>query len=406
MGSLLAILLIPGAASTPEALHAVMLSRGVPERAIVVAFEASPEIVELAAAVVRNVRDPGGRARALYSAILAMKRSGAIATDRDNTPKARPPKTATEVVRSSRDPGDLDRKAGCYELSVLYVAAARSVGLDAVGVERDESIGTGQIGHIMAGVRMAPDGPLTLFDLQNETTGSQSRVRELDDLELAAHHFNHLAVAAYLNGALQDALSAIGWALDLAPESASFLNNRATILGALGEAAVAAAEAAHAVELAPEVPLYRYQLGRLYLVLGEVELAVVTLRQALDLRPRYSLARRDLGWAYLLEDDPAAAERELRRAFREEASTPEIELYLGLFLLSQGKTAEAAAVAAQGLVRAPSDAALVALARLASGTANDAVVGVTLHLRQVLDSVLAARDRARAPRNPGAAPLR
>ena len=395
MGFIVGLLLSVGATS-PDALQASLARRGIPEGAVVVAFESTPQIREFALDAVRGATDGASRAHRLYAALLALKRSGAIAGDRDNAPKERPPKSAAEVMRLAEDPAAADKKAGCYELSALYVAAARSVGLDAMGVEREASVGTGQIGHIIAGVHVEVGGRLTLFDLQNEVAGSLGHVRELDDLEFAAHYYNHLAVAAYLRGTLKEALITIDYALLLAPESASFLNNRATILGALDEPILAVAEVVRAVELAPDVPLYRYQLGRLYLVLGDVDSAVTALRQALELWPRYSLARRDLGWAYLLGNDVTVAERELRRALREDPSTPSIGLYLGLCLLSQGRRQEACGVAERGLMQRPRDSSLTALV----GLCNDRAVGVrteeTAELGSVLERVAIAQARARA----------
>jgi tetratricopeptide (TPR) repeat protein len=365
-----------------------MRARGIPAERIVVAFEGSSAISELAASAVAGKADDSARAHAIFDAILALKRAGTIEGDRDNTPKARPPKTAAELLAGQ----DGHQKGGCYELSSLYVAAARSVGLDAVGVEREDAVGTGQIGHVMAGVRFVAGGPLTIFDLQNETRGTPARIRELDDLELAAHHYNHVSVSAFLGGDLDRALVAIDDALRLAESSPSFLNNRATILAAQGEPVLAIAEATHAVELAPAVPLYRYQLGRLLMVTGEIDSAIASLSHALALRPRYGLARRDLGWAQLLAGHSTVAKRELERAVRDDRRAPDTELYLGLFYLAEGDAAAALAVAERGLGTDADDEGLKALRRLAmhGGGRSDPPVE---RLRRVLQSVAAARRR-------------
>lgn len=365
----------------------------------VVAFAGSADIERFAARTVADVTTPSARARALYDAVLALKRSGAIEGDRDNTPKARPPKTADELLRIAEAKGDYDRRAGCYEFSALYVAAARSVGLDAVGVERVDAVGTGQIGHIMAGVRFADDGPLTLFDLQNETRGSRQRTRALDDDEFAAHHYNHLAVAAFLNQRLDEAHTAIDIALELAPDSASFLNNRATVLAARGENSAAIAEVSYAIAMSPDVPLYRYQLGRLLLSSGELDAAAVSLRAALSLRPRYGLARRDLGWTLLLSGDPEAAEKELTRAVRDDPKTPEAHLYLALFWLARGDTAKASSHVDRGL-RLDADSAALHAARHLAGGDGPFDAQAAARLREVLNSLpkTAAFDSQRRQR--------
>ncbi|MBI3180214.1 MAG: tetratricopeptide repeat protein, partial [Deltaproteobacteria bacterium] len=322
--------LVVAAPAWVEEIERAMLAAGVPPKDTVVAFATTPAIESFAQQATTGVSDAPGRARKLYDAILALKKSGAIAADRDNSPKTRPPKTAAQLYAVAQGK-EGDRKAGCYELSALFVAAARSVGLDAVGVERDEPEGTGQIGHVMAAVRASPAESLAIFDLQNESTGTRSRVRALSDLEMAAHHYNHLAVSAFLTGDMDAAQGAIDIALRLAPAAPSFLNNRASVLLGQGEPVLALAEALHAVELAPDVPLCRYQVGRLYLAGGEVGAAIAALSDALALRPAYAVARRDRGWAYLVSGDLERAERDLEQALRDARDTPDGDLYLALF---------------------------------------------------------------------------
>lgn len=388
-----------------------MAGRGIPETDLVLAFATTPAIARFAEEAVTAETALGAtdRAHRIYDAILALKRSGAIVGDEDNSPKARAPKTAAMLLRIARrekgrtvgsvgegralgfDVEPADRRAGCYELTVLYLAAARAVGLDTVGVERRDPVGTGQIGHIMAGVRMRSGGPLTVFDLQNEVRGSRTAVRELDDIELAAHHYNHLSVAAFLRGDVAAARRAVDWALLLAPDSPSFLNNRATVLAAEGELVLAVAEASHAAALAPAVPLYRYQLGRLRLAAGDVAGAVTSLGNALQLAPRYGVARRDLGWAYLLSKDAPAAERELLRARRDDPETPEAGLYLGLFYLFTGQAERALEVTAAALKERPEDRNLLALDAMLRGRESPDFAAEMARIESVLTSARAAR---------------
>ncbi len=371
-------------------IERAMATAGVPASDKVVAFAPTPAIDSFARQATASAKDGGARARKLYDAILALKHQGAIAADRDNTPKARPPKTAAQVWEAAQGGGD--RKAGCYELAALYVAAARSVGLDALGVERDEPEGTGQIGHIMAAVRTDASRAPAIFDLQNESIGTRFTVRALSDLEMAAHHYNHLAVAAFLHADLREAQHAIDLALALAPASPSFHNNRATVLASRGELDVALAEALHAVELAPDVPLFRYQAGRLYLATGAVSAAIGSLSDALALRPGYGVAQRDRGWAYLLAGDAHAAERDLKAALGAAGDTPDGDLYLALFLAAQERRDEARAAVSAGLAKHRGDARLHALQRLLTDGESPDVQGK--RLREVLDSVARARSAA------------
>lgn len=233
------------------------------------------------------------RARALYESLLALRSRGTLRWDRTNAPKARDPKTAATLAQLILDPQlDANREVGCFELTLLYVALARAQGLETVGAERVETRGVGQIGHVMAAVRV-PSG-FIVYDLQNAVPGSREPVRLLSDAELAAHHHNHVAVAAYLGGRSREALRAIDRALALAPHAPSYLSNRSVILGLLGELPQAQAEAAQAAALAPSVPLFRYQLGRLAWAEGDRALAQRHFEAAVALAPDYEVARRDL----------------------------------------------------------------------------------------------------------------
>jgi tetratricopeptide (TPR) repeat protein len=385
----LAALAVAGAA-TPAfdlgALEREMRGRGVPAEQVIVAFAPSPELTAYARRAA-GTGTPGEQAQALYRALLAEKRTGAIAGDPDNSPKARSPKTAAELWRMAESKAtDLDRRAGCYELSALYVAMGRAVGLDAVGLERDQTLDTGQIGHIMAGVRTSPEGALAVFDLQNESNVSRAAHRVLSDLELAAHHYNHLAVSAYLNGDVPAARRAVDAALRLAPEAPAFLSNRATVLAAQGQGHLAVAEAAAAVELAPSVPIYRYALGRVQLEANDPGGAYESLTEAVRLRPSYGLARRDLGWAALLLGRKDEAQRELEKAQRPDV--PDAALYLGLMQLALGQRVAAANTARKGLRSKPGDGPLSALVALAKSQAvSPELESDVARLEKVLASV-------------------
>ncbi len=322
----------------------------------------------------------------MYDVILAWRREGRIAADRDNSPKARAPKTASELWELvSRPEARGNREAGCYELSALYIAMARAAGLKAVGVERRAHVDTGQIGHVMAGVWLGRR--LVIYDLQNEIAGSTVPYREIDDATLAAHHYNHLAVAAYLAQELPRARQAIDVALGLSPEGPAFLSNRATVLLAQGEPHLAAADAARAVELQPEVPIYRYGLGRALLEGGDAPGARRQLEEALRLRSSYELARRDLGWVLLLLGERPAGLLALERAAEARPPVPDAALFLGLGRLAGGEKQAAIAAFDRGLRDAPGDVRLSAGVALATGKGSPSLAPEVKRLAQVLATV-------------------
>lgn len=261
---------------------------------VVIPFAATPRIERFAKRATAGATSDEQRATRLYDAIVALKQRGAIAADRDNRPKDREPKTADALLAIAQGEAKGNAQAGCYELSALLVAAARAVGLDAVGIERDDVVGTGQIGHVMAAIRLSDGAALQVFDLQNEVRASNGPYVVLDDAGFIAHHYNHRSIHLYLQRRYAEALTEIDRALLLGPQMASLRNNRATVLLALGEPVLAAAEAMRAVEQRPRVPLYLYQLGHALLLCGDLDSAQLALTSALELDPTYELARRDL----------------------------------------------------------------------------------------------------------------
>jgi Flp pilus assembly protein TadD len=359
------VLLAWAAVSGQRELKEQMIARGIPADKVVVAFAATPNITTFAAEAVQSTEDPSVRANRIYEAIVALKKRGAIEADRDNSPKSRSPKTAADLLSTAQRAGITDRKAGCYELSALYVAAARSVGLDAVGVERSDFSGVGQIGHIMAAVHLANSAALLVLDLQNESKQPRWPIRELTDLEFAAHHYNHLAVSHYLRGELDKTEQAIRWALMLAPENVSFNNNMAAVLNRLGEPALAASYSAEAVVAAPEVALFRYQLARSLLSSGDTAGAIVQFQAALHFQPSYGVALRDLAWALLDSGEREKAGESLRQLYDHNPSTPEITTYLTLFYLAQDDTFSATKILREARERKVTDPALAALRVLA-----------------------------------------
>ncbi|MEO1174796.1 MAG: hypothetical protein AAFX94_22495, partial [Myxococcota bacterium] len=118
----------------------------------------------------------------IYRALLQLKHSGRIIGDRVNRPKARLPATGTDVLVHALD----DRAAlpaGCYELTSAFIAAARSIGIDARGMAAPATDFEGQIGHVVATVSAEDGGRPMVFDLQNETMHRSERYLPLSDLE-------------------------------------------------------------------------------------------------------------------------------------------------------------------------------------------------------------------------------
>src|SRR5262249_47172218 len=153
--------------------------------------------------------------------------------DRDNAPKAREPLTASALWAAAKGQGPAPL-AGCYELTVLYIAMARSVGLNAAGAEPVHVRGSGAIGHRVTVVDYG-DGERAVVDLQNQVFGRGEAMRLLSDAELTAHHYNHLAVAALLRNDVAAAESDLTLATAIADTLPQVENNLATVFAKKGD---------------------------------------------------------------------------------------------------------------------------------------------------------------------------
>lgn len=236
------------------------------------------------------------KARALYDALIGLIRDGRIVPDRDNTPKARDPLLPCEIWERIEQRGSKPVLLGCLELTSLYLAMARSVGLKAQAVEPTASVGNGAIGHVLARVDFE-DGNAAQVDLQNRGFGRGASFRQLTDDETAQHYTNHLAVAALLRDDPVSAAKHLGQlaATTTLPQVAT---NWATFLANQGKYAEAVTYARRAVLLAPSVAVYHYQLGHVLIDAGELCAGLAELAEALRLSPGYfevrSLSRRTL----------------------------------------------------------------------------------------------------------------
>ncbi|MEO0592066.1 MAG: hypothetical protein AAFZ38_00680 [Myxococcota bacterium] len=330
--------ILAAAGSVPSAIdRSTLISRGIaPERAVVAFATSSERVRQFALRSVGAARTQQARAHRLYAAVLELKHHGRIRGDAVNAPKSRLPRTGVEVLLQALGDGE-PMPAGCYELTSAYIAAARSIGIDAYGLDAIDPSGHGQIGHVVAAVADIEGVRPWVFDLQNESSGRRTGFRRLSDLELAAHHYNHWSVAAQLRGESARALRAIDDALLLAPWHPGFLNNRSVVLTSLGELDSAYAEISHAIHRQPNSALYRYQWGLLELERASPLAAVRALKSALAIRPDYPRARVELGWALLLSGDDSQGSDELRRSVAMPDSAPRARLLLAIRAMSRNR---------------------------------------------------------------------
>lgn len=297
LGLALALVVItaPPAGLDTETLVAL----GVPRERAVIAFAWTPELQKAAhELVLKRSRDSAAsstRARAIYDGLKALVGSGRLVPKENSERGGRDTYTAEQLWRlAQRDP---PTTVTCYELTSLYIAMARSQGLDAVGGEPIHTQGDGFVGHVVALVR--DDRGKTRVDLQNGTIMRDHDTRELSDRELAAHFYNQRAKGIVeANDGLPLAIEALRDGLRVSDTVAELHANLGGIAAITGACDEGMAEAARASALKPSVPYFHFNEGYAAIQCGQHCRGLAALRRALQLKTDYadakSLARQTL----------------------------------------------------------------------------------------------------------------
>jgi hypothetical protein len=288
---LLAAILVVAA---PSADIETFVALGIPRERAVVPFAVTPEISKAARELVdKRSRDSAAvstRARAIYDGLRALIAGGVIVSERDNRPKARAPFTAAELWAHAKN--DDKPRVGCYELTALYIAMARSQGINAVGVTPTTIAGTGETGHVLA-VVIDAKGNRTRVDLQNGGFMRDHNTRELTDFDLTAHFYNLRGVGAMVaNDPPEEAAAAFRDGLRLSDHVAELDANFAILEMVRGNKESALKRATHAAALEPNVPYFQYNEGVVAIEVGQYCQGLTALRRALHLLPSYEAARR------------------------------------------------------------------------------------------------------------------
>lgn len=289
MAALVVAIMVTAAAPSVDEL----VAWGIPTERAVVAFAVTPELQRGAHELVnKRSRDSAAvstRARAIYDGLRALVSGGVIVADRDNRPKPRAPLTAAQLWSAAQH--DDHPTVGCYELTALFIAMARSQGIDAVGAEPVVPLGAGETGHVLAVVLDARGGR-TKVDLQNGGFMRDHGTRELTDRELVAHFYNLRAVAAIVANDPSSGERALADGFVAAPLLPELHANRAALDAFAGHFESALRHADTAAQARPEIPYFQYQAGVVALQAGEQCRGLAALRRALQLLPSYDAARK------------------------------------------------------------------------------------------------------------------
>lgn len=213
----------PATTATPAARPVVL-----PDTAAI--FVVPPE---LRAEVLRRVAVPGAtREQKLHRLAEFIFSDDGLALEYDNSTT----RTVAEVWR--------DGRANCLSFTLLFVALARELGLDAYVQEVGEVLAWYQgddvvfsATHVNAGIRLGSTRQTA--DLDANILITRGRPRAISDTRALAHFLNNLGAEWMVEGDLEGAHAALRASLAAAPDFAAAWSNLGVLLGRMGDTAAA-----------------------------------------------------------------------------------------------------------------------------------------------------------------------
>ena len=280
------------------------------EAKTLIPFTSTDKIVEISKHVAKFSNTPKAQANAILAKIIGDDSLNVVYEHDSNL-------TAYEVV--------IKRSANCISYTNLFIAIARSLGLDAVFVDVTQQIEFGsdeffnyQEGHICAGIREGER--LLLFDFVYNSK-NYKKYRVIDDLEAIANFLTILGVtndkrfiATGKNEFKDRALYYHSAALTLSPKFTRAMNNLAVIY--LRENNLPAAERLliQALNIDDALNVARYNLAEIYIRKGELNIARELLVQNLQFAMGDPYTYHRLGLIYFTQKNLVEAEKFFKKA--------------------------------------------------------------------------------------------
>jgi tetratricopeptide (TPR) repeat protein len=206
------------------------------------------------------------RAQHLYEALLATVR---LDERTDHAARPRGSRSVRDVFEQRLESSG-ERYANGLEMSLLYLALARSLGLSAIAARQKTALGSSrahQYGHVVVAVQdtdalAGPDddgeGAWRLVDLtQQRFWSSLDGFAPILDERLMAYWWHASAVVFRGQGRLRQAERAATRALALEPHYGTFWHHRGSVRMLLGDMAGAEADFERAATILPELPRVR-----------------------------------------------------------------------------------------------------------------------------------------------------
>ena len=270
---------------------------------------------------------------ALMDAIFGKKKKG-LGISYDSTAT----RTAIETFKA--------RSGNCLSFTVLFVAMARHLGLNAYFEEVDQVISWDRRGEVIVRnlhmvVEVEIENGHQMVDFLPEAEKRYHIVRRISDTRALAHYHNNLGVDALASGDARRALRSFHHALGADPTFGYAWTNLGVAQRRVGD--VEAAERSHqkALELDHNEPAALANLASLYLAQGFADKAAPLQRKVDAHLERNPFHHYRQGTVSLRGGDLAGAIRSFREAARRMPEEAEFHAALGGALTRTGETERA-----------------------------------------------------------------
>ncbi len=289
-------------------------------------LELSPEMARFLVRRVSPRQSPKAQVYALIDAVFGKK---GLNITYDSTAT----RTAIETFEA--------KSGNCMSFTIMFVAMARHLGLDAYFEEVDEVISWDRRGEIVVRnlhmvVEVEFDNGYQIVDFLPEAEKRYRSIKRIGDMRALAHYYNNLGVDAMAAGDLEQARRAFSDALEADGRFGYAWTNLGVAQRRLGE--VEAAEQSHlkALEIDRNEPAALANLASLYLGQGFADKAAPLQRQVDDHLERNPFHHYRQGTASLRDGDLDTAIRRFRDAARRMPEEAEFHAALGEALARSG----------------------------------------------------------------------
>lgn len=300
-------------------------------------FAASPEIAEIGWRLGRTAGGTQDKADAIVRYIFS---------DADGLRfeyRNRPTLTAQQAFEQ--------RAGNCVSLVNLFIALARSAGLDAFPVEVEDLVVFTREGstvvrstHVIGGLALGGQqhaGYMWTVDFLPGERKAYRKMFRISDRRHSALHFNSVAVEAMFEGNLAGAERLFEQALALDGGTAEAWNNSAVLARRQGDLETAFARLERALALDRDFMPALTNMASFHRLVGHPELASRYERRALEAKLQNPYFLLDQALRHLQREEIDRAYELAQRARRVDGGVPEAYLLLGRIDLARGRPTRA-----------------------------------------------------------------